>query len=155
MISNSNSKNDYCIISYLSDMRISEKTYERLKSVFHSKIRKNIKKFKQEHYYIFPNYHGCGKKNRNGINKKINYAVGEMCNSPTYKISFKPMNELKWEHLPNKIYWTRNSADFGMNNFAKCKGTQWFDWDKKQYFEKRLWLEIEKKHYDSLINRPW
>ena len=57
-----NSKNDYCVISYLSDMRISEKTYERLKSVFHPKIRKNIKKFKQEHYYIFPSYHGCEKR---------------------------------------------------------------------------------------------
>ena len=153
MISNSKG-NDYRVISYLSDMRISKESYERLKSVFHPKIRKSIEKFKQENYYVFPSYHGCGKKNRNGVNKKINYAVGEMCNSPTYKLSLKPMNEIKWKHLPHKIYWTRNGARFGMNNFAKCKGTQWFDWDKKQYFEKRLWLEIERKHYDSVQNQP-
>ena len=153
MISNSKENNHYRVISYLSDMRISEEAYERLKTVFHPKIRKNINKFKQEHYYIFPTYHGCGKRNRNGINKKINYAVGEMCPSATYKISLKPMNELKYEHLPNKIYWTRNGARFGMNNFAKCKGTRWFDWDKKQYFEKRLWLDIERKHYDNFINQ--
>ena len=154
MISNSKG-NDYCVISYLSDMRISKESYERLKSVFHPKIRKNIERFKQENYYIFPSYHGCGKRNRNGVNKKINYAIGEMCNSPTYKLSLKPMHEIKWEHLPTKIYWTRNGARFGMNNFAKCKGMQWFDWDKKQYFEKRLWLEIERKHYDSVLNQPW
>ena len=147
----SNSKqNDYRVLSYLSDMRISKESFERLKSVFHPKIRKNIKKFKQENYYIFPSYHGCGKRNRNSVNKKINYAVGAMCNSPTYELTFKPMNEIKWKHLPTKIYWTRNGARFGTNNFAKCKGTQWFDWDKKQYFEKRLWLEIERKHYDNL-----
>ena len=141
--------NDYCVLSYLSDKRMSEETYERLKSVFHPKLRKNIGKFKQENYYMFPLYHGCGKMNRNGTNKKINYSVGEICKSPTYKISFKPLHEIEWEYLPNKIYFTRYGARYGMNNFAKCKGTQWFDWDKKQFFEKRLWLEIEKKHYDK------
>ena len=69
MISNSD-QNNYRILSFLSDMRMSEETYERLKSVFHPKIRKNIEKFKQENYYIFPSYHGCGKRNRNGVNKK-------------------------------------------------------------------------------------
>ena len=47
-MSSSSKGNDYCVISYLSDMRISKETYERLKSVFHPKIRKNIEKFKQE-----------------------------------------------------------------------------------------------------------
>ena len=78
--------NDYRVLSYLSDMRISKESYERLKSVFHPKIRKNIERFKQENYCIFPSYHGCGKRNRNGVNKKINYVVGEMCNSPHTKL---------------------------------------------------------------------
>ena len=42
MISNSKG-NDYRVISYLSDMRLSKESYERLKSVFHPKIRKTLR----------------------------------------------------------------------------------------------------------------
>ena len=53
-------KSDNCIISYISDMRFSEETYQRLKNI-HPKLRKNIEKLKIDSYYIFPHYHGCGK----------------------------------------------------------------------------------------------
>ena len=46
-------------------MRFSEETFERLKSIFHLKLRKNIENFKIENYFVFPHYHGCGKRNRN------------------------------------------------------------------------------------------
>ena len=36
-----------------------------------------------------------------------------------------------------------------MNNFAKCKGRQWFDWDKKQYFNRKHWIEAENLYYDN------
>ena len=120
MISNS-SQNYYRIFSFLSDMRMSVDTYERLKSLFHPKLRRNIDKFKQENYIIFPLYHGCGKKNRNGTNKKINYSVGEVCISPTNTLLPK-MNKTKLKYLPQKIYFTRYGAQFGMNNFVKSKG---------------------------------
>ena len=86
MISNFTKSNDYYVISYLSNMRFSEETYERLKSIIHPKLRKNIDNFKIDGYYIFPHYHNCGKRNRNGANKKINYRIGEMCKKPTEKI---------------------------------------------------------------------
>ena len=146
MILNSK-QNDYRVLSFLSDMRMSEETYERLKSIFHPKIRKNIGKFKKENYIIFPLYHGCGKRNRNGTNKKINYAVGEMCKSATYLLSSKSINDLKWKHLPHKIYFTRYGGQYGLNNFAKRKGGKWFDWDKKEFLDKKPWIEIEKNHY--------
>ena len=34
-----------------------------------------------------------------------------------------------------------------MNNFAKCKGRKWFDWDKKQYFDRSRWYEAENIYY--------
>ena len=40
MISNFKISNDYRVISYLSDMRFSEDTYKRIKSIIHPKIRK-------------------------------------------------------------------------------------------------------------------
>ena len=146
MILNSK-QNYYRVLSFLSDIRMSEETYERLKSIFHPKIRKNIWKFKKDNYIIFPLYHGCGKRNRNGTNKKINYAVGEMCKSPTYTVYSKTINDIKLKYLAYKIYFTRNGGRYGMNNFAKCQGRKWFDWDKKQFFDKKCWLEIEKNHY--------
>ena len=143
MISNSD-QNNYRILSFLSDMRMSEETYERLKSVFHPKLRRNIRKFKQENYFIFPLYHGCGKKNRNGTNKKINYSVGEMCISPTYSLLPK-VNNIKLKYLPQKIYFTRYGGQFGMQNLVKTKGKKWFDWDKGQFFEREQWIKIERK----------
>ena len=148
MISNSK-QNDYRILSFLSDMRMSEETYERLKSAFHPKLRRNIRKFKQENYFIFPLYHGCGKKNRNGTNKKINYSVGEMCISPTYSLLPK-VNNIKLKYLPQKIYFTRYGGQFGMKNFAKTKGKKWFDWDKGQFFERELWIETERKAFNVM-----
>ena len=142
----SNSDQNSYLISFPSDMRMSEKTYERLKSVFHLKLRKNIDKFKEGNYFIFPLYHGCGKRNRNGTNKKINYSVGEICISPTYGLLPKT-NNTKLKYLPQKIYFTRYGGQFGMNNFAKTKGKKWFDWDKGQFFEREHWIEIEKVAY--------
>ena len=52
--------NDY-IISYNFEMKFSEDTYKRLKSIIHPNLRKNIEKFRIDNYFVFPNYHGCGK----------------------------------------------------------------------------------------------
>ena len=143
MISNSD-QNNYRILSFLTDMRMPEETYERFKNVFHPKLRKNIKKFKHGAYFRFPLYHGCGKKNRNGTNKKINYSVGEMCISPTYTLLPKT-NKVKFKYLPQKIYFTRYGGQFGMKNFVKSKGKKWFDWDRGQFFEREVWIELGRK----------
>ena len=36
-----------------------------------------------------------------------------------------------------------------MNNCAKCKGRQWFDWDKKQYFDRNHWIKPEILYYNK------
>ena len=52
MISKFTKSNDYCVISYLSNMRFSEETYERMKSIIHPELRKNIDNFKIDGYYV-------------------------------------------------------------------------------------------------------
>ena len=89
-------------------MRFPEETYERMKSIIHPKLRKNIDNFKIDGYYVFPHYHNCGKQNRNGTNKKINYGIGEICKSPMYKLNWKSMYDIKWESIQHKIYFTRD-----------------------------------------------
>ena len=142
-------KSDNYIISFLSEMRFSEETYKRLKSIIHPKLRKNIENFKIYGYYIFPHYHGCGKQNRNGTNKKINDRIGEICKKPTEKLNWKSMYDIKWKYIQRIIYFTRYGNNFGMSNFAKCKGRQWFDWDKKQYFDRNHWIESEILYYNE------
>ena len=38
-------------------------------------------------------YHGCDKRNRNGINKFIDYERGEICLIPTSKQCWKPIGK--------------------------------------------------------------
>ena len=44
-------------------MKISIESFNRIETAVHPNIRKQIEKFKQEEYYVFPNYHGYNKKN--------------------------------------------------------------------------------------------
>ena len=72
-----------------------------------------------------------------------------MCKSPTYKLNWKSMYDIKWTNIQCKIYFTRYGSNFGMSNFAKCKGRQWFDWDKKQYVDRKHWIEPEILYYNN------
>ena len=130
-------------------MKFSVKTYKRLKSIIHPNIRKKIERFRIEDYYVFPTYHGCNFKNRCVTNKRINYAVGEMCVTPTENLCWKDESKIKWKYLPQKIYFTRYGLKYGMNNFAKNKGRKWYDWDKKQYFNRDEWIKKEQKEFKN------
>ena len=130
-------------------MRFSEETYKRLRSIIHPNLRKNIEKFRIENYFVFPHYHGCGKKNRNGTNKNINYKIGEICKKPTDYLNWKRMYDIPWKNIPHSIYFTRYGSNYGMNNFVKNKGRQWFDWDKKEYFDKSCWIKTEVEYFNN------
>ena len=59
-----------------------------------------------------------------------------------------------WTNIQRKIYFTRYETNFGMSNFAKCKGRQWFDWDKKQYFDRSHQIEPEILHFKNESSKP-
>ena len=44
----------------------------------------NIKRCKEGCYYLFPSYHGCSYRNRNGTRKKIQYKRREQCVNPVH-----------------------------------------------------------------------
>ena len=59
------------------------------------------------------------------------------------------MYDIKWRNIQHKFYFTRYGSNFEMNNFAKCKGRQWFDWDNKQYFDRNRWIEPEILYFNN------
>ena len=122
-------------------MKISSESFNRIKSAVHRNIRKQIENFKQGEYYVFPNYHGCNKRNRNGTRKKINYRQGNFCILGTDSLYWKNVKDININKLPYKIYFTRyGGANYEVNRLITIKNPdQWFDWDKKQYFHKRKW----------------
>ena len=50
---------------------ISEEDLPKFLNVLDPNIIANIDHYKNDYYYIFPKYHGCDHKNRNGTRKKI------------------------------------------------------------------------------------
>ena len=76
----------YRVVTYPFKIRSSEKTYKKFKNMMHPKLVANIHKYKKDGYYFLPTYHGCGKRNRNGTNKAINYRIGGMCEAGTCKL---------------------------------------------------------------------
>ena len=54
-------------------MRFTHKSYERFKGIFHPHLRANADHYFDNGYYNFPVFHGCGLRNRNGTNKRMDY----------------------------------------------------------------------------------
>ena len=135
-------------------MKISIESYNRIKSAIHPNIRNQIDKFKQGEYYVFPNYHGCNKKNQNGTRKKINYRKGNFCIFGTDWLYWKDIKDININKLPYKIYLTRyGGANYGINRLITIKNPdQWFDWDKKQFFHKRNWSIGQYLIRNTVIN---
>ena len=57
---------------------IDEKDISKLFKHFHPNLLADIESYKVGAYYIFPTYHGCEYRNRNGTRKK-NKTIGEYC----------------------------------------------------------------------------
>ena len=72
----------------------------------HPNTGSNIDSCKEGCYYLFPFYHGCCYRNRNGTRKKMQYNKREQCLIPVHTFCWKPV---KKKHLGNpfRIYQTR------------------------------------------------
>ena len=64
--------------------------FKHFKNILHPTITENARHYLKNEYYYFPTYHSCGKKNRNGTNKEIDYKRDEYCFFPTEKRYWKP-----------------------------------------------------------------
>ena len=52
------------------------KLYQKVKDLIHPNITDNIDYYRKGNLCILPEYHGCGFRNRNGFNKRIDYSSG-------------------------------------------------------------------------------
>ena len=56
---------------------IHEEELGKVLKYLHPNLVSNIHRYKEGSYYLFPSYHGCFYRNRNGTRKKIQYSKGE------------------------------------------------------------------------------
>ena len=59
----------------------------------HPNIAFNIDRYKEGHYCLFPSYHGCFYRNRNGTRKIIQYNKGEQCINPVQIFRWRPVKQ--------------------------------------------------------------
>ena len=52
-------------------MVFSKEGFEHFKNIFHPNLVANKNHYLKNGLYIFPPYHGCGLRNKNGTNKEI------------------------------------------------------------------------------------
>ena len=63
--------------------------FKHFKNILHPNIVENSNEYLKNRLYHLPTYHGCGKRNRNGTNKEIDYKRGEHCFFPTERKYWK------------------------------------------------------------------
>ena len=73
----------------------------------------NIESYKVGAYYLFPTYHGCQHRNRNGTRKKIQYNKGEQCINPVHTACWR---KTKKKYLSPKVYNTRYQRNFNQKS---------------------------------------
>ena len=77
----------------------------------HPNIVCNIDSYKEGRYYIFPTYHGCRYRNRNGTRKKIQYNRGEQCLTPVHTFCGRPVKK-KYSGNPVRVYRARYRKNY-------------------------------------------
>ena len=105
---------------------------EYFKNIFHPNLIANKDHYLKDKIYRFPPYHGCGLKNRNGTNKLIDYKRGHQCLFPTEKHYWRSCKTLHSRPKGHLIYM-RYLTNLGINEFAKTRKREWYDWNKKCY----------------------
>ena len=106
---------------------MTKESCEHFKSIIHPNVRHNINHYRDAGVINLPVYHGCGRVNRNGTRKHIDYKRCEQCVLPTQKANKKPSKDIKRKYLHEKVYFTRYMSNLGLNTLPKTKGDLWYD----------------------------
>ena len=104
--------------------------YPKIKDLIHPNINENINHYKKGCYYILPVYHGCGLRNRNGLNKRVDYKRGYQCIFATNKPYWRrTKNKYKFK----KVYNTRYQSDYNIRCLSLVKGLYYYNHRTKKY----------------------
>ena len=121
--------------------------YPKVKDLIHPIINENINHYKKECYYILRVYHGCSLRNRNGLNKRVDYKRGYQCILATNKPYWRrTKNKYKFK----KVYNTRYQSEYNIWYLSLVKGLYYYNHRTKKYMHEDHW---EKKSLvmDNLI----
>ena len=83
---------------------IDEKDISKYLEHIHPNLLSDIESYKVAAHDIFPAYHGCRYRNRNGTGKEIEYNRGEICVLPIHTACWR---KTKKKYLSPKVYHTR------------------------------------------------
>ena len=90
----------------ISSACIHKEKLGKILKYLHPNIVSNIEFYKEGSFYVFPCYHGCRFRNRNGTRKKIRYHKGEQCINPVNTESWRPVKK-KYFGSAVRVYPTR------------------------------------------------
>ena len=112
----------------------SQECYEKMKNYFHQNVHSFIDRYTDdEGLVLFPPFHGCNLKNRNGCRKLIDYRNGKQC---LFSMWYDDKSKLKAAIFPFTRY-----MDFSKDWYLfKNKGNYIFNYTLNRY--------------DHLSNRP-
>ena len=100
-------------------MRFDTDGLKHFENIIHPNLLANKNRYLKNRLYEFPQYHGCGFRNKNGTNKEIDYKRGGQCLFPTAKRYWK--KNIAGRLIPRKLHYTRYMSNINMNSFAKNK----------------------------------
>ena len=121
--------------------------FEHFKNILHPNLVANKNHYLRDRLYVFPPYHGCGLRNKNGTNKEIDYKRGYQCLFPTESRYWKPYKEINKKLRKRNIKYTRYMSKLGINSYAKTKQRLWYDWNQKRYRPRQEWF----RHKDRFV----
>ena len=81
------------------------KHYLKVKDFIHPNILCNIDHYRKGNLVKLPEFHGCGLRNKNGFNKRVDYKRGFQCILATSKPNWrKTKNKYKIQRVYNTRY---------------------------------------------------
>ena len=115
------------------------KHYPKVKDLIHPNIADNTDDYKIGNIYILTVYHGFGLRNRNGLNKRVDYKREEQC--------VLPINKPYWTRTKEKykfkrLYNTRYQSEYNISYLSLVKGL-YYDSHRTEIYAPRL---LEEKN---------
>ena len=112
------------------------KDYAQFKDLIHPNITDNIDYYKKGNYYLFPIYHGCGLRDRNGIKKTVGYKRGYQCVLPSSNPYWRRTKE---KYKQTKVYNTRYQTQYNICALALVKDHYYCNHKSKEYKHRNWW----------------
>ena len=110
--------------------------YPKVKDLIHPNITDNIHYYKKGNHYILPVYHGCGLRNRNSLNKRVDYKRGEQCVLSTNKPYWRRAKE---KYKLKRVYNTRYQSEYDICYLSLVKGLCYYNHRTKEYKHQDYW----------------